>query len=167
MREGWVSNAVIGFVLAASAAALGYSGKQYWKALEPGTNWMEIDISSLVVLDAQVGEDPRIRYHRTIKRDFPATYIVSVFKFTDKADTLGTIYCTGFGGSNYKAGRKLPSNALTLSWLMNREAMPCQFAKGLYLVTLSYTIMPDSYLPKVVSIDSNYFLVPPSNEGTP
>ena len=156
------SNPFIGAATAIAVSAVIYVAYDYWKSIEPASNWLRVD--EIVVRDAQIGEDPRIVYRREILRDYPATFIASVFRFADKTDPIGKFYCSGQGGSNYKAGRKLPPSAITLSWLMNRESNPCIFTRGLYRLTISYTITPDGYPPKVFSVDSNYFLVPPASE---
>jgi len=163
IKRVWTANAIVGIALGGAMAWAGYVAIQYWKAFEPATNWLHIDMIS--IRDANPGEDPRIAYKREILRDFPATYIATVFRFEDKADTTGTFYCSGNGGSTYKKGRKLPPAALTLSWLMNREARPCILERGIYRVTITYTITPDGYSNKVLTVDSNYFVVPPEDKA--
>lgn len=165
MSGKWKANASVGTALGAAVAFAAHVAVQYWKAWEPATNWLEIE--ALSIRDAAVGEDPRLVFRRNIKRDFPATYIVSLFRFENEADTTGTFYCSGQGGSYYKAGRKLPPAAITLSWLMGRETNPCQMGRGIYRATVTYTITPDGYQPKVLSVDSNYFVVPPQQEPPP
>ena len=46
--------------------------------------------------------------------------------------------------------------------LMGKEDRPCHFTKGTYRVTVTITVTPHGYLPKVLTYDSNYFIVPPS-----
>lgn len=165
MSAHWKDNATTGVALGAAVAFAVYVGLQYWKQYEPASNWLEIE--SIGIRDAELGEDPRMVFRRNILRDFPATFIASVFRFPSKTDSVGTFYCSGQGGSNYKTGRKLPPSALTLSWIMNRENNPCKFERGIYRLTVSYTIMPDGYPPKGLTVDSNYFVVPPEAEQIP
>ena len=154
-----VGNAIAGVSLALLSLTASYAGIQIWREQRPATDWIEI--TQLIVRDAEPGVDPRIVYARTIKDAAPADWRVSVSRF-DGDDKVGTTYCVGTGIANYVKARKLPPDAIRLSWLMGREERPCHFTKGTYRATVTITVTPHGYLPKVLTYDSNYFIVPPS-----
>lgn len=155
------NNATLGIGLGAIMAFSAYVGVQQWKTWRPGTDWIEIN--RLIVADAEIGGDPRIIYDRELKADAPGTWAVNVFRHRDKSDTVGTVYCSGSGQATYKAGRLLPPDAITLSWLMGRT---CYFERGTYRAVVTVILNPPGYPTKIIEKESNYFIVPPQ-EPTP
>jgi hypothetical protein len=157
--SGNKSNAVVGIMLGAILAFAGYIGIQQWKAWTPGTHW--IDITRLIIADADVGADPRIIYERELKADAPGTWSVNIYRHRDKSDTVGVVYCSGAGQASYKAGRPLPPDAITLSWLMGK---PCNFERGTYRAVVTIVLNPVGYPAKIIERESNYFVVPPQED---
>ena len=153
-----VGNAIAGISLALLSVTAGSAGLQFWREQRPATDWIEI--TQFIVRDALPGEDPRIVYERTIYQDTPADWRVTVSRF-DGDNTIGTTYCVGPGVANYVKDRKLPPDAIHLSWLMGKD---CHFIDGTYRVTVTITVFPHGYLPKVLTYDSNYFLIPPGGD---
>lgn len=156
------SNAILGTVLGVGLAIASFIGYQQWKYITPASDWIEINI--LHIEDAQPGEDPRITYDRQFKMDVAGVWAVNVFKYQDKADSVGVLYCSGSGTSSYKEARPLPPTATKLSWLMGRENNPCVLEKGIYKAIITIIISPIGYPTKVVEKESNFFLVPPQEE---
>lgn len=137
-----------------------------WHRLEdtPATDW--IAVNALTVDDTITGRDPRIVYRRDILKDFAGTFNATVYQYANSEDRTGTVYCQGNGGSDYKAGRDLPPKAASLSWVMNREAMPCQFENGIYKLVITWLIYPDHYPAKMLRVESNFFKVSETEENS-
>ena len=153
------NTAALGVSIGTALAFSAVYGLYLWKAWTPGTDWIEIN--RLIIADTEVGGDPRIIYERKFLADAPGTWAVNVFKHRDKADTVGVLYCSGSGQASYKAGRTLPPDAITLSWLMGK---PCYFERGTYRTVVTVIINPPGYPAKVIEKESNYFVVPPQKE---
>lgn len=151
------SGTVLAFLAGTSVAVL----IQMWlwerAKSEPATDWFEVQ--TLIVEDSPAGADPRIQFARAIKQDAPGTYNISVYRHENQDDRIGTQYCEGNGGADYKAGRELPPNATSLSWLMNRSEIPCQFGPGVYKVVATWVLRPNGYPEKVYQKESPFFIV--------
>jgi hypothetical protein len=153
------TNAGLGIALGVAAAVVGWIGLGIWKDPTPGTDWIEI--ADLRIEDTLPGGDPRITYSRAIKADVYGVWTVNVFRHADGKDRIGTIYCWGTGAAAYQAGHELPPDATHLSWLVGPNGKPCHFGNGIYRAVVTIELKPEGYPVKVVTKESNYFLVPP------
>jgi len=128
-----------------------------WVAFISFTSWAPaswwLEVQRIHIPTAQAGEPVEMQVSRTIKRDFVATWTVSI----RTADLDSELICVGSGKSNYREGANLPKS-LTLAWWTGGacHTLPA----GQYWLATDWDIQPNGIWPgKRVSMDSNRFTV--------
>lgn len=116
----------------------------------PASLWLEVD--SVFVDESIVGDQPTMKVERTIHRDFTGSYVVDVEKRNDNG--FYTIVCSSFSSVNYNSDAKFP-DPITLDWWT--FPITCDLGEGTYRVETSWTVNPDWFPKKTISIVSNDF----------
>jgi len=117
----------------------------------PASDWM--DVKSVHVSNAKENGRIGMAAARTIKQDFTATWIATVYEVR-----LGELYwvCAGSDTSSYRKNVKLPTD-LDLLWWTGKCS---KLAAGNYIVKTSWLINTPWYMPvKLIESDSNIFEV--------
>lgn len=132
--------AVLILLLAAAVA-------QFW----PASYWM--DVRSIRVFDAKVGEPILMAVDRTIVRDFPGQWVVTL---RQNRGGKWIRYCAATGTGDYQVNTSFP-DPLTLSWwtypgCQNIEA-------GEFVMRTTWTILRPGLPDKTITVDSNIFKV--------
>lgn len=116
----------------------------------PASFWLEV--RSIRVFDANVGDTPIMAVDRTIRRDFRGEWIASIRKLESGG---WTSYCTAKGSTNYEANSVYP-DPLTLKWWTHPDCHP--LPPGKYAMRTSWAIKGVGPIPdKEVTADSNIF----------
>lgn len=117
--------------------------------LVPASLWL--DVRSVRILDSKLGSPIVMVVDRTIKRDFPGKWAVTV------RDVEGAVWCSARGEAEYSSRAKLPT-PLTLQWWTFPSCYPVPV--GSYTATTRWTIQDLPFLPsKSVVVESNIFRV--------
>jgi hypothetical protein len=117
----------------------------------PASFWMEVRAIELV--QAKAGHPVIMMVDRTIKRDFVASWVVSVRRAENGMDLV----CVGSGTSNYRSGAEVPKS-LTLGWWTGGGCNTLE--PGRYFVATDWRIHPQGIFPaKSIKFDSGPFEV--------
>lgn len=146
----WIDSATRGGLLLGLVFWVGFMGVTHWA---PASWWL--DVRRVHVPTAKAGEQVTMEVSRIIKRDFVATWTVSIR--TDDVDAQ--VVCSASAKSNYRDGANLPKG-LTLDWWTNGgcKTLPA----GRYWIATDWDIHASGIWPeKMVSADSNRFEVLP------
>jgi hypothetical protein len=126
-------------------------GRDLSQQLTGTESWYEVQ--SVVVLDAHVGEVPKMEVTRFVRKPFTAEWVATVRRLT--MEGLETV-CVGTGKSRYIPESRTPAN-LTLSWWLDKE---CPLTPGKYKVDTIWTLDVPGYRgPREVTSRSNIFTV--------
>lgn len=121
--------------------------------LVPASHWLRVD--RVQVIDAEAMTPPPMIVERQIRREFRATWIVTVMR----RNALGFhVFCTARGENDYRPENVLPED-LDLDWWT--WPVQCRLPPGSYYVNTVWTLHPAGYPPKEVRSTSNIFEIHP------
>lgn len=122
-------------------------------ALVPATWWVEI--KSLHVEDSRLGEVPRMRVVRTIRRPVTGEWNKTVRRVIERG--LVTV-CERTGSTDFLPEALIPAD-IDLDWWMS-DPVPCKpLAAGHYVLTTVWQLEIPGRLPKELRVVSNTFEV--------
>lgn len=130
----------------------GYFIHDWNESRKPASEWMRVD--RILIDDVREGSNVYMFVDREIKKDFTATWHVSVRKI-DQGKL--EIVCTSSGGGLYRREATLPS-PLTLNWWT--FPVRCDLGQGTYIVDTAWHIK-DGTRTRTVVRSSNRFSVLP------
>lgn len=117
----------------------------------PASMWLEVE--SVKIGNARVGEPPTMVVRRTIVRPFVADWHVTLRRRSDQGFE---VYCSASGRSDYAPDAALPA-ALTLEWWLGGKH--CPLIVGEYIALTTWQINLPGGFDKTVSAASNLFEV--------
>lgn len=115
-----------------------------------------IFMSSVIVPDFDVGENPEVQYNRNINTSFLGDFSVELKKVDD-----GTTICYGEGhGIKYTQGEPLRKEDTDFDWYIgNHCSNNPLLTAGQYYLETTYTIHIEGYPDRFLTIRSNVFTV--------
>lgn len=116
--------------------------------------WLEL--RSLTIADAKIGQPVRIDYDRVFHRDFTGEWGVAIWTL-DRGEW--TAYCHADGDWPYRAGK--PGESRDLAWLVDGDARCSNLPVGTYQVEVTVTANPDTIISRSAVVMSNPFEVRP------
>lgn len=115
-----------------------------------------IFISSVVVPDFKVGDNPIVQYERTIKHTFVGDFHVEVKSADD-----GITICSGNGiDIRYEKGELLNKNITSFDWYVgNKCSLSPLLLPGQYYLETNYLISMEGFPNRYLTTKSNVFTV--------
>jgi len=132
--------------------AIFFMGWLLFAAILPGNWWL--DVRSVQVSDAYVGEPPLMAIDRTIHHDFVGTYIVNVEQL--QSNRRYSKVCSTVNTVNYSKDAALPQPATLDWWVWPGE---CSLGSGRYRIKTSWVIEDEWFPDKIIKVTTNSFTV--------
>lgn len=107
------------------------------------------------VFDVSWGQSPKMHVVRDIVQPFRGEWIVTVMRRSERTKRYSA-HCSAQGASFYEPGTDLPDD-LDLDWWM--DGPECFLMPGTYKVKTLWTLHPQWFPMKQVSVMSNVFTV--------
>ncbi len=119
----------------------------------PAGWWMQIH--SLSIRDARLGEPIILDYNRSIRRNFQGEWRVEVWR-ADRG--MWHAYCNSQGAHGYRANATIPA-VTTLEWFVDGKDRCFRLPEGSYKVVVRIDINPDGLLDRSVEYETPAFEV--------
>lgn len=156
MRRSWVfyraAELMIALTIVAATLYIVDNVRQRSRMSVAASTWFTVP--DIFVPDHNVGENPEIRYERSIKEPFQGFWVVEVQRQEGDAFVLE---CSGSGVNDYEPADYIPNDMVRWSWFIAKSCL--EVPPGKYRLRASWVLRRDGWPEKTVVKYSNLFTV--------